>query len=160
MRIVRLWVIALIFGILASCVSKAPTRSLILLPIIDVQKDFSYVSEAEREECIMKACADYKWRIKKREANLIEASLEFKDKHGKLHSADIRIRHSQREIRLYYLDSKNLLYTKGKTPKIHRWYNRWVNNLASRMRIYLDEKNEAARKSLKAYLTISQKEIV
>lgn len=70
---------------------------------------------------IMQAASNRGWVVEEVSANELNAKL-----HVRSHYAEVKIPYNEKFYSIIYLNSENL---KADDGKIHRNYNRWVNNL-------------------------------
>ncbi|MGH8380495.1 hypothetical protein [Pseudomonas sp.] len=114
--LIRAAVLGLALAGLAGCTSKpvlTPQEQLV------VGHDYSH---AQVQQAILKAVADRGWTARKVTPDLIQADILVRN----TFYAAVDIRYSVSNFRINYRDSRELGYKDG---KIHRNYNRWVNNL-------------------------------
>ncbi|MDE1460343.1 hypothetical protein [Spartinivicinus poritis] len=76
----------------------------------------------EVKAAVMKACQLKGWVPRVQDDGSVLASILVRG----THEATVKISYDQRYLNITYVDSQNLLYSDG---KIHRNYNRRINNL-------------------------------
>jgi hypothetical protein len=114
--LIRAAVLGLALTGLAACTSKpvlTPQEQLV------VGHNFSH---EQVQQAILKALAERGWNTRAVTPQLIQADILVRN----LHYAAVDIHYSVSNFRINYRDSRALDYKNG---KIHRNYNRWVNNL-------------------------------
>ncbi|ELY2740822.1 hypothetical protein ACOJD8_000759 [Cronobacter turicensis] len=115
MKKVTKWVAALaVMGALAGCARTAP--------VDNIQSTVSGKHTAQQvRTAILKAGKQREWMMTDAGPGVITGRLKNRD-----HSAEIRIPYSANGYSINYVGSMNLKASDG---KIHKNYNRWVNNL-------------------------------
>ncbi|MCV9878882.1 hypothetical protein [Brenneria izbisi] len=99
-------------------------------PVANVTKTIAAQYTADQvKKAILQAGLEREWVMTPVSPGVINARL---DQRG--HVADIRINYSQTSYSINYVSSQNLLAGDG---KIHRNYNRWVNNLDREIQLKL-----------------------
>ncbi|MCJ8170382.1 DUF4136 domain-containing protein [Atopomonas sediminilitoris] len=110
----RLLCLAFITVALVGCTSK---------PLLTPQEAlYSGKTEQQVHDAIMTGLEQRGWTVTAQRPQLIQAKIVVRAKHG----AEIDIPYSATMFSINYRDSFGLDYKEG---KIHRNYNRWVNNL-------------------------------
>ena len=102
----------------AGCTSK---------PVLNTQHDLpatAQVSEEKMKTVIVNALQKREWTVQRLSPQLVQAEITVR---GQFYAA-IDIRYTRNSYAITYRDSRDLGYKDG---KIHRNYNRWVNNLDS-----------------------------
>ncbi|WGT30926.1 hypothetical protein [Pseudomonas marginalis] len=102
----------------AGCTSK---------PILNTQHDLpadAQVSEEKMKTVIVNALQKREWTVQRLSPQLVQAEITVRNQYY----AAIDIRYTRNSYAITYRDSRQLGYKDG---KIHRNYNRWVNNLDS-----------------------------
>lgn len=115
-NIIRAAIFILVLTIAVGCAGRTK-------PIYNVENqaiDFNLTLE-QVEEAIIKAGAQKKWRMMVIKPGQIVGNILVRS-----HKARIQIDYTEKFYAITYLESNNLLYKDG---KIHRNYNRWINNL-------------------------------
>ena len=100
----------------AGCTSK---------PVLNTQHDLPanpQVNEEKMKQTIIAALNKRQWVVQRLSPQLVQAEITVR---GQYH-AEIDIRYTRSSYAITYRDSRDLGYKDG---KIHRNYNRWVNNL-------------------------------
>ncbi|SDQ63875.1 hypothetical protein SAMN04490186_1318 [Pseudomonas grimontii] len=100
----------------AGCTSK---------PILNTQHDLpanAQVSEEKMKTVIVNALQKREWNVQRLSPQLVQAEITVRNQYY----AAIDIRYTRNSYAITYRDSRELGYKDG---KIHRNYNRWVNNL-------------------------------
>ena len=108
--------LALLTG--AGCTSK---------PVLNTQHDLpagAQVSEEQVKQVIVTALQKREWTVQRLSPQLVQAEITVRNQYY----AAIDIRYTRNSYAITYRDSRELGYKDG---KIHRNYNRWVNNLDS-----------------------------
>ncbi|QHF26504.1 hypothetical protein PspR32_01420 [Pseudomonas sp. R32] len=113
---IRAAVLGLALAGLAGCTSKP-----VLTPQEQLVVGHNYNHE-QVQQAILKAVANRGWTPRKVTPNLIQADILVRN----TFYAAVDIHYSVSNFRINYRDSRELGYKDG---KIHRNYNRWVNNL-------------------------------
>lgn len=111
----RLLILVLLLG-LSACTSKPLLQPETTLPANH------QVSQSEMQEAIITALKVRHWRVGRIAPGQIYAAISVRQRHH----ASIIIDYTPREFTIHYRNSQGLEYQDG---KIHRNYNRWVNNL-------------------------------
>lgn len=112
--IVKLFVVFAVAGALASCARTAP--------VVQVHSTVSAGHTAEQvKTAILKAGQKREWIMTEAAPGMIKGRLQARD-----HSAQVSIPYSAASYSINYENSLNLNSANG---KIHKSYNRWVNNL-------------------------------
>ena len=102
----------------AGCTSK---------PVLNTQHDLqadTQVSEEKMKQVIVNALQKREWTVQRLSRLLVQAEITVRIQYY----AAIDIRYTRNSYAITYRDSRALGYKDG---KIHRNYNRWVNNLDS-----------------------------
>ncbi|WP_312774106.1 hypothetical protein [Pseudomonas rhodesiae] len=100
----------------AGCTSK---------PVLNPHSELpagTQVSEEKMKQVIVNALQKREWTVQRLSPQLVQAEITVR---GQYH-AEIDIRYTRSSYAITYRDSRELGYKDG---KIHRNYNRWVNNL-------------------------------
>ena len=84
--------------------------------------NFKELSNEQVKNAISKACTRRRWRVESATSNEVVASIVVRGRH----KAKVSIPFTTKDFSINYLESEGLNAKKG---KIHRNYNRWVNNL-------------------------------
>ncbi|KAF2408545.1 hypothetical protein SAMN04490179_0272 [Pseudomonas antarctica] len=102
----------------AGCTNKPVLNTQHALPA-DTQ-----VSEDKMKQVIVNALQKREWTVQRLSPQLVQAEITVRNQYF----AAIDIRYTRNSYAITYRDSRDLGYKDG---KIHRNYNRWVNNLDS-----------------------------
>ena len=102
----------------AGCTTKPVLNTQHALPA-DAQ-----VSEEKMKQVIVTALQKREWTVQRFGPQLVQAEITVRNQYY----AAIDIRYTRNSYAITYRDSRDLGYKDG---KIHRNYNRWVNNLDS-----------------------------
>lgn len=116
--LLRVTLITLALLVTAGCTSK---------PILNTQHDLpanAQVSEEKMKTVIVNALQKREWTVQRLSPQLVQAEINVRNQY----CAAIDIRYTRNSYAITYRDSRELSYKDG---KIHRNYNRWVNNLDS-----------------------------
>ncbi|NWA42777.1 hypothetical protein HX871_05330 [Pseudomonas reactans] len=116
--LLRVTLITLALLVTAGCTSK---------PILNTQHDLpadAQVSEEKMKTVIVNALQKREWTVQRLSPQLVQAEITVRNQYY----AAIDIRYTRNSYAITYRDSRDLGYKDG---KIHRNYNRWVNNLDS-----------------------------
>lgn len=116
--LLRVTLITLALLITAGCTSK---------PILNTQHNLpadAQVSEEKMKMVIVNALQKREWTVQRLSPQLVQAEINVRNQYY----AAIDIRYTRNSYAITYRDSRDLGYKDG---KIHRNYNRWVNNLDS-----------------------------
>ena len=116
--LLRVTLITLALLVTAGCTSK---------PILNTQHDLpanAQVSEEKMKMVIVNALQKREWTVQRLSPQLVQAEINVRNQYY----AAIDIRYTRNSYAITYRDSRELGYKDG---KIHRNYNRWVNNLDS-----------------------------
>ncbi|KJZ55460.1 MULTISPECIES: hypothetical protein [Pseudomonas] len=116
--LLRVTLITLALLVTAGCTSK---------PILNTQHDLpanAQVSEEKMKTVIVNALQKREWTVQRLSPQLVQAEINVRNQYY----AAIDIRYTRNSYAITYRDSRELGYKDG---KIHRNYNRWVNNLDS-----------------------------
>ena len=116
--LLRVTLITLALLVTAGCTSK---------PILNTQHDLpanAQVSEEKMKTVIVNALQKREWTVQRLSPQLVQAEINVRNQYY----AAIDIRYTRNSYAITYRDSRDLGYKDG---KIHRNYNRWVNNLDS-----------------------------
>ncbi|NWA64571.1 hypothetical protein [Pseudomonas reactans] len=116
--LLRVTLITLALLVTAGCTSK---------PILNTQHDLpadAQVSEEKMKTVIVNALQKREWTVQRLSPQLVQAEINVRNQFY----AAIDIRYTRNSYAITYRDSRDLGYKDG---KIHRNYNRWVNNLDS-----------------------------
>ena len=116
--LLRVTLITLALLVTAGCTSK---------PILNTQHDLpadAQVSEEKMKTVIVNALQKRDWTVQRLSPQLVQAEITVRNQYY----AAIDIRYTRNSYAITYRDSRDLGYKDG---KIHRNYNRWVNNLDS-----------------------------
>ncbi len=131
MRIFKFFLLVFIFSLVLGC-SKVRQKE-IMTPMIAVDSVYSGSTEDDVQKAIIYACSNRGWKIENKTNTQIDASIIVRNRH---HVA-VNIPYSQKEVKIVYKESTNMLYKPGDKPRIHRNYNTWVNYLAEDIKKYL-----------------------
>lgn len=116
--LLRVTLITLALLVTAGCTSK---------PILNTQHNLpadTQVSEEKMKTVIVNALQKREWTVQRLSPQLVQAEINVRNQYY----AAIDIRYTRNSYAITYRDSRDLGYKDG---KIHRNYNRWVNNLDS-----------------------------
>ncbi|MEX5554738.1 hypothetical protein [Pseudomonas pergaminensis] len=116
--LLRVTLITLALLVSAGCTSK---------PILNTQHNLpadTQVSEEKMKTVIVNALQKREWTVQRLSPQLVQAEINVRNQYY----AAIDIRYTRNSYAITYRDSRELGYKDG---KIHRNYNRWVNNLDS-----------------------------
>ena len=116
--LLRATLISLALLTTAGCTSK---------PVLNTQHDLpatAQVSEEKMKTVIVNALQKREWTVQRLSPQLVQAEITVRNQYY----AAIDIRYTRNSYAITYRDSRELGYKDG---KIHRNYNRWVNNLDS-----------------------------
>ncbi|CRM97045.1 hypothetical protein [Pseudomonas sp. 22 E 5] len=116
--LLRVTLITLALLVTAGCTSK---------PILNTQHNLpadAQVSEEKMKAVIVNALQKREWTVQRLSPQLVQAEINVRNQYY----AAIDIRYTRNSYAITYRDSRALGYKDG---KIHRNYNRWVNNLDS-----------------------------
>ncbi|WLG57329.1 hypothetical protein PSH77_02115 [Pseudomonas extremorientalis] len=116
--LLRVTLITLALLVSAGCTSK---------PILNTQHALpanAQVSEEKMKTVIVNALQKREWTVQRLSPQLVQAEITVRNQYY----AAIDIRYTRNSYAITYRDSRELGYKDG---KIHRNYNRWVNNLDS-----------------------------
>ncbi|MCF5168684.1 hypothetical protein [Pseudomonas canadensis] len=116
--LLRVTLITLALLVTAGCTSK---------PILNTQHNLpadAQVSEEKMKTVIVNALQKREWTVQRLSPQLVQAEINVRNQYY----AAIDIRYTRNSYAITYRDSRALGYKDG---KIHRNYNRWVNNLDS-----------------------------
>lgn len=116
--LLRVTLITLALLVTAGCTSK---------PILNTQHNLpadAQVSEEKMKAVIVNALQKREWTVQRLSPQLVQAEINVRNQYY----AAIDIRYTRNSYAITYRDSRALGYVDG---KIHRNYNRWVNNLDS-----------------------------
>lgn len=102
----------------AGCTNKPVLNPQHEIPV-DVQ-----VGEEKMKQVIINALKKREWNVQRLSPQLVQAEITIRNQYY----AAIDIRYTRNSYAITYRDSRDLGYKDG---KIHRNYNRWVNNLDS-----------------------------
>lgn len=100
----------------AGCTSK---------PVLNTQHDLpvdTQVSAEKMQQIIVAALQKREWTVQRLSPQLVQAEITVRSQYH----AEIDIHYTRNSYAITYRDSRDLGYKDG---KIHRNYNRWVNNL-------------------------------
>lgn len=125
---IRLLSIGVLLLALGACTSK---------PVLNPQQPAPAGREFSQEQmqrAILRALSKRGWSATQVDASRIDAAITVRGKHH----AEIGIDYRSYDFRIQYLDSWGLDYENG---KIHRNYNRWVNNLRASILQELQQTN-------------------
>ena len=114
--LLRVTLITLALLTTAGCTSK---------PVLNTQHDLpanAQVSEEKMKTVIVNALQKREWNVQRLSPQLVQAEITVRNQYY----AAIDIRYTRNSYAITYRDSRELGYKDG---KIHRNYNRWVNNL-------------------------------
>lgn len=99
-------------------------------PVKNINQTLSVrYSDSQMKTAILAAGRDRQWIMRPQQPGVISGHLMQRD-----HTADIRITYDANSYSINYVGSNNLLAAPG---KIHRNYNRWVNNLDRDIQLHL-----------------------
>ncbi|UNM20507.1 hypothetical protein K0P33_03285 [Pseudomonas sp. ArH3a] len=96
-------------------------------PVLNTQHALpanTQVSEDKMKQVIVNALQKREWTVQRLSPQLVQAEITVRNQYY----AAIDIRYTRNSYAITYRDSRDLGYKDG---KIHRNYNRWVNNLDS-----------------------------
>ena len=96
-------------------------------PVLNTQHALpanTQVSEEKMKQVIVTALQKREWTVQRFGPQLVQAEITVRNQYY----AAIDIRYTRNSYAITYRDSRDLGYKDG---KIHRNYNRWVNNLVS-----------------------------
>ncbi|NWC73991.1 hypothetical protein HX823_07835 [Pseudomonas sp. P7759] len=116
--LLRVTLITLALLVTAGCTNK---------PVLNTQHDLpadAQVSEEKLKTVIVNALQKREWTVQRLSPQLVQAEITVRNQFY----AAIDIRYTRNSYAITYRDSRDLGYKDG---KIHRNYNRWVNNLDS-----------------------------
>lgn len=116
--LLRVTLITLALLVTAGCTNK---------PVLNTQHDLpvdAQVSEEKMKTVIVNALQKREWTVQRLSPQLVQAEINVRNQYY----AAIDIRYTRNSYAITYRDSRDLGYKDG---KIHRNYNRWVNNLDS-----------------------------
>lgn len=116
--LLRVTLITLALLVTAGCTSK---------PILNTQHNLpadAQVSEEKMKTVIVNALQKREWTVQRLSPQLVQAEINVRNQYY----AAIDIHYTRNSYAITYRDSRALGYKDG---KIHRNYNRWVNNLDS-----------------------------
>lgn len=114
--LLRATLVALALLTTAGCTNK---------PVLNPQHDLPanpQVNEEKMKQTIVAALNKREWVVQRLSPQLVQAEINVRNKFH----AEIDIRYTATSYAITYRDSRDLGYKDG---KIHRNYNRWVNNL-------------------------------
>ena len=114
--LLRVTLITLALLVTAGCTNK---------PVLNTQHDLpadAQVSEEKMKTVIVNALQKREWTVQRLSPQLVQAEINVRNQYY----AAIDIRYTRNSYAITYRDSRALGYKDG---KIHRNYNRWVNNL-------------------------------
>lgn len=96
-------------------------------PIVNPQPSQAAGTEAQTREAILAGCRAQDWVPTESGTNRIEATRLVNGKH----EMTVAITYSAEDVRMEYVDSRNLDYTRGPdgTEYIHKNYYVWTNQL-------------------------------
>jgi len=114
-KIVQILAAMTLAGALAGCARTAPVQNINNAPVS------AGYTQAQVRAAILKAGQQRKWVMTDAGPGVIKGRLKSRD-----HTAEIRITYSANNYSINYENSQNL---KAQGGKIHKNYNRWVNNL-------------------------------
>jgi len=115
-NIIRAAIFILVLTIAVGCAGRTK-------PVYNIEnQSIDYTLTMEQvEKAIIQAGAQKKWRMMIIKPGQIVGNILVRS-----HKARIQIDYTEKIYTITYLESNNLLYKDG---KIHRNYNRWINNL-------------------------------
>ena len=116
--LLRVTLITLALLTTAGCTSK---------PVLNTQHDLpanTQVSEEKMKTVIVNALQKREWNVQRLSPQLVQAEITVRNQYY----AAIDIRYTRNSYAITYRESHKQDYKNG---KIHRNYNRWVNNLDS-----------------------------
>lgn len=116
MRKFTLALVALFFGLVMGCARLETIQN----PTVGVNFN---LTQPEMREAIYRALPVYGWVGRDVGPNVIRATLNVRS-----HQAVVDITYDPQTIKFDYVSSNNLL-KEVEANKIHRSYNRWINNL-------------------------------
>ena len=122
MKTRRLLIAILCVSALAGCSRTQPVHN------VSETLNIHY-SDVQVKNAILQAGADRQWVMQAAQPGVINGHLAQRG-----HAADIRITYSGSQYQINYVGSQNLLAGSG---KIHRNYNRWINNLDNQIQLRL-----------------------
>jgi len=109
----------LILALLA--LGACSTSQALLNPSIGLPPERE-LTPAELHEAILTVLQRRGWQVRRNEPGVIYAAISLRQRHH----ASIAVEYSPFDVQIRYRSSQGLNYRDG---KIHRNYNRWVNNL-------------------------------
>lgn len=105
---------------ISACANTQPIMNIDNAPVA------SSMTDAKVQAAIIKAANKRGWLIEESKNNEMIASINVRN-----HQARVRISFSENSYSIKYESSENL---KQRNNKIHRNYNRWINNLDNDIR--------------------------
>ena len=108
---------------LALLTTAGCTNKPVLNPQHEIPADVQ-VGEEKMKQIIVNALKKREWNVQRLSPQLVQAEITIRNQYY----AAIDIRYTRNSYAITYRDSRDLGYKNG---KIHRNYNRWVNNLDS-----------------------------
>lgn len=121
-KIVQLLAAIAVAGALAGCARTAPVHN------VNAPVSVGHTQEQVRA-AILKAGQQRRWIMSEAGPGVIKGRMQSRG-----HTADIRITYSANNYAINYENSSNL---KAQGGKIHKNYNRWVNNLDKQIQLNL-----------------------
>ncbi|MFL7010687.1 hypothetical protein [Enterovibrio norvegicus] len=115
MKIQKYLVLLTLSVLLVGCGRVQPIRNVENAPIAH------NLPAATVKQAILQSGSNRGWVMTEIEPGVIRGELFVRS-----HSAVIDVKYSDKVYSIHYVDSDNLKYSDG---KIHRNYNRWINNL-------------------------------
>ncbi|MCF1427586.1 MAG: hypothetical protein LPD71_14145 [Shewanella sp.] len=115
MKIIKFITVVFMLTSVVACGRIQPVKNVQSAPVA-----FN-LTTAQVESAILRAGIDRGWVMKEIKPGVIRAQIFVRS-----HSAVVDIDYSNKSYSIKYVSSDNLEYHNG---KIHRNYNRWVNNL-------------------------------
>ena len=115
-NIIRAAIFILVLTLTVGCVGRTK-------PVYNIEnQSIDYALTMEQvEKAIVKSGSQKKWRMMVVKPGQIVGNILVRS-----HKARIQIDYTEKFYAITYLESNNLLHKDG---KIHRNYNRWINNL-------------------------------
>lgn len=122
-KIVQLLAVITVAAALAGCARTAPVQNINNAPVSAGH------NQSQVRAAILKAGQQRKWVMTDAGAGVIKGRMMSRG-----HTAEIRINYSANSYSINYENSQNL---KAQNGKIHKNYNRWVNNLDKQIQLNL-----------------------
>ncbi|MGI2259700.1 hypothetical protein [Shewanella sp. GXUN23E] len=115
MKMIKLITVALMLTSVVACGKMQPVKNVQSAPVA-----FNLTTE-QVKSAILQSGIDRGWVMKEITPGVIRGEIFIRS-----HHAVVDIEYSDKSYSINYVSSDNLKYDEG---KIHRNYNRWVNNL-------------------------------